>query len=214
MIPSSKEAFLPVAGECSIPLDFSQHDFKFTRHWFRNRNQSSWSTFLKPKFNGEFPIRFLQVGVFESYDLCWIFQNILTHPDSRAVGIDPWVETTKLEQSTMSAVEARARHNLAPWADKVKIIKGYSQDVMPILDGYFDCVVIDGDHRKEAVIEDAKNAVQLTKPGAWILFDDVRNRVFKKDHVQQALDVILSSGLKMRLKLVWRHRYVDCFERI
>src|SRR3990167_1673824 len=120
-ILSSDQAFAKVPNEVSIPIDTTQHDFQFTRHWFRNRNQATWSTYLKPMFGDGRPVRMIQIGVFEGADLVWCCQNLLTHPDSKALAIDPWLETTKLDQTYMTAVENRARHNLLPWSKKVSI---------------------------------------------------------------------------------------------
>ena len=58
-------SFTPIAGERSIPIDYSQHDFQFTRAWFKKRNQSTFSSFLLPKFDGSSPINMVQIGVFE-----------------------------------------------------------------------------------------------------------------------------------------------------
>lgn len=215
-----QEASVPVPGEVSIPLDLSAHNFQFTRRWFRNRNQATWSTFLLPKFRGvrtDWPVKMIQIGVFEGMDLVWCLQNILTHEDSQVLAIDPWQETTKLQQFYMNGVEDRARHNLAPWEKKVTIRKGFSQDVLAadgILDALGGCpadlIVIDGDHNAEPVFRDAELALACSKPGTWLVFDDVRNQRPKPDHVYHGIEKFLSI-YGDRVKLEFRHRFVDCY---
>jgi hypothetical protein len=120
----------------------------------------------------------------------------------------------------MDAVEARARHNLSPWADKVSIMKGYSQDILQ-LDGILDeigadpadLIVIDGDHNRGPVLQDALLSFELAKKGSWLVFDDVRNRVEKPDHVVHGIDDFLQTHGD-KVKLVWRHRYCDCYEKL
>ena len=213
-------ASAPVTGEVSISVDRSMHDFQFTRNWFRNRNQLTWSTFLKPKFRGvytDWPVKMIQIGVFEGMDLVWCLQNILTHEDSQVLAIDPWAATTKLDQEYMAAVEARARHNLAPWANKVSIMKGFSQDILA-MDGILDeigadpadLIVIDGDHNADPVFRDAELALACSHPGTWLVFDDVRNQHAKADHVYHGIEKFLAV-YGDRVKLEFRHRFVDCY---
>lgn len=225
-IVTVEEAFAPVPGEVSIPIDMTQHDFQFTRMWFRNRNQSTWSTFLKPKFTGlrtSWPIRMIQIGVFEGQDLVWCLQNILTHPDSHVIAIDPWAATTKLDQAYMDAVQARARHNLSPWKDKVDLIHDYSDRgcLETLSKGRFheacDLAVIDGDHNAPAVVSDAIYCYELLKNGGWMIFDDVRNRIPKPDHVVHGIEKFLSPAsyqYQDKMKFEWAHRYCDCYSKI
>lgn len=169
----------------------------------------------------DWPINMIQIGVFEGMDLVWCLQNILTHPRSRVIAIDPWAPTTKLDKEYMEGVEARARHNLmAPqYAEKVSIIKGFSQDILkemvlnPLHRETFDLIVIDGDHNARPVYEDAVNSFELARPNGWLIFDDVRNRVDKKDHVQDGIKMFLETH-GTRVKYEWSHRYVDCYSKI
>lgn len=205
----------------NTPIDQTEHQFEFTRSWFRNRNQTTFSTFLPPKFDGSRPVRLIQIGVFEGADLVWQFQNTLRHPDSFAFAIDPWAATTKLDQQTMDKVAARAASNLRPWKKKLQLHRGFSQDILAaavkagrlagVRSGFWDIVVIDGDHRADAVQRDATLAMQLLKPGGWLLFDDVRTQVPKKDEVEVGLRRFLDvwGG---SLELAWSHRFCECYE--
>lgn len=226
---TNEEAFRPVEGEIDIPINYAQHDFQFTRNWFRLRNERTWSTYLRPKFRGittDWPIKMIQIGVFEGMDLCWCLQNILTHPDSRVIAIDPWAATTKLDAEYMEQVMMRAYHNLAPWKDKVHIVRGFSADVLaadlllggetrsPLLENQYEFAVIDGDHNAFPVCQDAELCYRLVKPGGWLVFDDVRNRVPKKDHVVDGIRMFLKGGYADKVKLVHQHRYVDIYEKL
>jgi hypothetical protein len=191
------------------------HQFEFTRRWFKTRNQQTWSHFLKEGWGDGRPIRMLQIGVFEGMDLVWCFQNILTHPDSRCLAIDPWLATRKLDQEYMDAVRRRAIHNLSPWNDKWVWHAGKSQIILPELielnHPKFDLAVIDGDHNAPVVFKDAENCLRLVRSGGWIVFDDVRNRHHKRNHVADGLDRFLRY-YGDEVKVIWKHRYCDCVE--
>lgn len=209
----------------NVPIDFDAHAFRFTKRWFRSRNQKTWSSFLPDKFSHDDPVNMIQIGVFEGMDLVWCCQNFLGHPDSRVLAIDPWHATRKLNQAKMDNVKANAEHNLRPWRDKVQIIQGDSDSVLtdlidngataindkPIKTGEWDLIVIDGDHNQVAVYEDACNAFQLARKGGWLLFDDYHNQIKKKKHVQDGVKMFVED-FGDDLVLAWQHRYCVCLE--
>lgn len=209
------DPFGPLDGEMNTPIDGNGHDFQFTRNWFRSRNQKTWSTFLPPKFNPAEPHNMIQIGVFEGMDLVWCMQNIMTHPQSRVLAVDPWQATSKLDAGVMEGCYNRAQHNLRPWRDQIDIQRGFSQTVLAPLAAqypdYYDLAVIDGDHTAPAVLADAELCLELVKPGGWLVFDDVRNRIPKRDHVQAGIEQFLEWHGD-RVELAWRHRFVDCYE--
>lgn len=227
-----------VPNQQNIPLTLRK-DSRFTRKWFKRRNQCTFSTFLAPKFDGSKPINILQIGVFEGMDLLWQMQVTASHHKSFAIGIDPWEATRKLSTEKMEQVRENAEHNLAHLGQKVILIRGYSQEVMaqlaaePATDAKsrrarmrkglhasllnadwrnrFDLIIIDGDHRAAGCYADAVNSLPLARPGAWLVFDDVENRIEKKDHVKDALRRFLDN-YGDRVKFVWKHRHCECYE--
>lgn len=206
-----QKAFHKRRDEKNIPI---KAKIKLTRSWFRSRNQTTWSTFLPPRFPPTKPWKMLQIGVFEGADLVWCLENILCHPESRVVAIDPWAATTKLDAEYMESVRLRAYRNLEPFHPKVTFIQGGSQDEVPKLEAdAYDLCVIDGDHNEEPVLVDAINCLRVVKVGGILLFDDVRNRIPKKHHVQQGLDRFLAAHGK-KVRLLWKHRFADAYQRI
>ncbi len=222
-IVSRRDSFKEPKGGLQFIRFRHRKRYEFTRPWFRRRNQATFSTFLPPKFDGSFPIKILQIGVFEGADLCWQMENTGSHPDSRAVGIDPWKETKSLKGpgipiETMEKVRERAIKNVSHFGSKVELIRGYSQEILrpDVITAAsrlapYDLVVIDGDHRASAVYEDGINALRLTKPGGWILFDDVRTAQRKEDHVIDGLKAFLED-YGDQLTQVWSYRFCECYE--
>ncbi len=212
---TKESAFARFDSEKNIPINDTVRDFKFTRNWFKKRNQTTWSTFLAPQFPGENPIKMIQIGVFEGMDLVWCMQNICRHVDSKVVAIDPWKATTKLSQEFMEGAYERACHNLGLWADKIEIVRDFSQDALfDVCPNYYDLVIIDGDHRAKPVFDDAVRALSALKVGGWMVFDDVRNRVTKKtDHVVHGIQMFLED-YHQDVELVWQHRHCDCYVKV
>lgn len=218
-------AFAEREDEQRIALDRTEHKFEFTRRWFVHRNLSTYSTFLPARFPAKKAHNILHIGVFEGMDLVWICQNLFRNKNSRILAIDPWEKTRKLSPEQMNAVFERARRNLRPWNDRINMIRGLSQDVMislvsaptqvcgkTIAAGKWDLIIVDGDHNADPVYADAQNALRLVKPGGWIVFDDVRNRFKKKDHVYHGLiGWLMEQGDDV--DLVWAHRHMNCYRR-
>ena len=194
-----------------------EHNFQFTRQWFLNRNLETFRSRVMPVWQGK-PITYVELGVFEGLSMVWMRQHVLTHPQSRAIGIDPWLMTRKLSGEYMEAVRARAEHNLRIYPN-CKLIRGNSAEVLRRMYRGFegikrrriDVCLIDGGHYELLVLDDARNCLELVKPGGWIIFDDVVNDKTKSAHVRQALDTFLA-GAGDRVKFLWKHRYVETYE--
>ena len=194
---------------------------QFTRGWFRARNLSTFREHLYPKWAGK-PIIYLELGVFEGMSLLWMFQHILTHPESRAVAVDPWLMTSKMTSQAMEQVMGRAYHNLNFVAGtRCHIVRANSVEALTRMShrgGFLgitrksvDVCMIDGDHNAGAVLDDARWVLPLMKKGSWLLFDDVENDKPKANHVKHGLSMFLDEHPD-DMALVWKHRYVECYE--
>lgn len=206
-----------------MDLDLSGHSFEFQRNWFRNRNLATFREYIHPEWAGKPDLVYLEIGVFEGMSMLWMMQKILTDKGSRSVGIDPWLITTKLDSAYMEGVYRRAIHNLLPYINRCQLIRGNSAEVLRRMNsrkGYagiekesVDICMIDGDHNRWAVVDDANEVLPLMKPGGWVLFDDVENDRPKKNHVKDGLHQFLEEkGSEVRL--LWRHKYMECYQRI
>jgi len=208
----------------SFGFDRTQHEdgFQFTQKWFLGRNRRTFCSYVLPQWAGK-PITYLEIGVFEGMSMVWIMQQILTHPDSRAVGIDPWLQTRKLGETAMDDVRKRALHNIEPYQDRCQLIRANSGEVLSrmlwkrgaygITKNSVDLCMVDGDHRALGMLADAKLCLCLVKPGGWLLFDDVENDHEKADHVKHGLAMFLAEHGK-EVKQVFKHKYMEGYEKI
>jgi len=198
------------------------HKFEFTRNWFRNRNLQSFREYVHPEWAGK-PVFYLEIGVFEGMSMTWMMQHILTHPQSRAVGIDPWLETTKLDGVRMEKTMARAFHNTTPWEGRCKLYRANSVETLSAALGKggrhgikrdsVDISMVDGCHTSLGFLQDAKLVLSVLKSGGWMLIDDVENDREKKDHVKQGLEMFLNDHGN-EVKFLWKHKYMECYQKL
>lgn len=120
------------------------------------------------------PRRILEVGSRTGISICQLLSSYIDPTKIEyAFCVDP------LDDGFLSAalIRKNLRHlNLPDDAEKVKIIAGYSQKVLPSLleDGRsFDYILVDGDHEKSTARLDLENAHSLLESGGFLLFDDI-----------------------------------------
>lgn len=172
----------------------------FSTRWF-NRHRKTWLTFMREYVDQ--PTRYLEIGVFEGRSACWMLTNILAHPGSTYTGIDPWMPSRKHPDSL--AVEARARGNLSPFANKVEIIKGKSQDILQDERwqlGQFNIAYIDGAHGAGDVIADSILVWPLVEPGGLVIWDDYKTRR-RSNSVAGAVESFLN-GTGVGYTVLWK----------
>jgi predicted O-methyltransferase YrrM len=139
----------------------------FSQNWFEGLAQNNFET-LKEIIDTSKPINFLEIGCFEGNCHKWMYENILVNPISRSTVIDPFEKSLTHPDSYSSF-----KNNLSDNLDKITIFKGYSDDILPLLEKEsFDIIYIDGDHTAEAAFKDGINCFPLLKKGGIMIFDD------------------------------------------
>jgi hypothetical protein len=221
-------------------MDLDTTGMQFTRRWFLNRNLATFREFVHPAWAGK-PITYVELGVFEGMSMCWMLQRVLTHPAARAIGVDPWLQTTKLSEGDMELVKQRAFNNVGQWSfpaegssqsngqipsticitGKCELYRANSAEILRRMVGRHgfagitkdsvDLCMVDGNHNALAVLDDLRLVHQLMKIGGWILLDDVVNDIEKKDHVRQGLDMWLAE-VGDKVVQVWAHKYMEAYE--
>lgn len=172
--------------------------FHYTADWVNTSNRlAAWEKHLKP-LAGK-PIHYLEVGTFEGRSMVWMLQNVLTHRDSRATGIDFHIRPSYLGNLA-----------LAGGCDKVKNIQAMSHRALKTLPAdSFDLIYIDGSHMTQDVLIDAVMSFDLLKDGGMILFDDYEMFYSWQagQRVKLAVDAFVA-GYRDRLEIVHREYQV------
>lgn len=148
-------------------------NYEFTRNWTKHAVQN-WNHFLSHLSGTK--LTFMEIGVFEGRFACWLLDRVLTHPESRYIGIDDWSFSYHFyTQLNGAEFEARARHNLANHQDKSEILAGPSQTVLRQErwnNQSIDVGYIDGNHQFGPCLEDSVLMWPLIKPGGLLIWDD------------------------------------------
>jgi len=205
-------------------LNLDKTGLTFTTGWFRNRNQDTFIKYVYPRFSGK-PTLYLELGVFEGMSLSWMLQHVLTHPDSRAVGVDPWLMMPKRDTDNMDSVRNRAISNLAKWGSKCQLFRSTSAEFLDACASYrkklggirldsLDLCMIDGNHWAPFVLYDAQRVYKLMKPGGLILFDDVENDRSKQNHVREGIQMWLKELGEGKVRQEFKHNYMEGYVKL
>jgi len=138
--------------------------YQFTNRW-TYQHTALWKQHLTPIF-ADRPISVLEVGIYEAQTAIWSLDNLFPHPSTRWTAIDP------LDRP---GLRDRCYHNIkaSGYGKQIKVIEGYSQDVLPTLAfGSYDLVYLDGCHAASCVWSDSSDAWRLLAVGGVLIFDD------------------------------------------
>lgn len=126
------------------------------------------------------PVRVLEIGSWEGSSTTWMMDNLLVHPDSRLICVDPF--TGNSEHNTLGHNVRRAFDNLVHNIDvsgkkeQVKLIQKQSHEalteMLPSMAESFDIVYVDGSHDEKMVMIDAVLGFMLLRQRGFIVFDD------------------------------------------
>lgn len=166
---------------------------QFTAPDWSGHFRNSVDRHILPRFRGS-PLVYLEVGVYEGRSACYALEHLLTHPDSRYIGVDQWFWT---EVNIPSHIEPNARENLRPYADKAALVKGNVLELPRSID-FVPCVdvcYIDGGHLVHEALLDSVVCWEILRPGGIMFWDDVGCEEFRTDwpEVKTAIDLFLAS---------------------
>lgn len=141
-------------------------------NWFAQTAQENFEEHLK-EFIGKDNLLFLQIGAFTGDASVWLADNILTGTNSVLVDVDTWAGSDEEVHDAMDFDDVFKTY-LEKVKDKKNIehYQSKSIDFLPIINGEFDFIYIDGDHTASGVIDDAIFSWRMLKPGGIMAFDD------------------------------------------
>ena len=151
----------------------------FTKDWF------SWNIPIWIKLFSKYTnqtTHYLEIGSYEGRSLIWMVENILKHPESKAVSIDTFDHGTY----------RRFAKNTKNMTDRLTVMRERSQSALNRLytnHERFDIIYIDGNRSSRHVLEDAVLSFTLLKPGGYLIFDDYTSGVHHDNTCpKQAID--------------------------
>jgi len=150
-------------------------EYKYSTDW-NGMARITWAEILKD-YKNKPNTHFLEVGCWEGRTTNWLLDNILTRKSSKITVVDIFKgspEETGMKHLDLDTIRERFEYNTADYADRIKILEGYSNEVLKKLGNkpIFDFAYIDGTHTAYGTLEDAILVHPLLKSGGIIIFDD------------------------------------------
>jgi FkbM family methyltransferase len=153
-----------------------------------------WNGEFKKNTQGIGAVNFaLEIGCFEGLTSNYICDHLLV-PGGRMIAVDPLTdEYLPGHEDNNLFIGQYERFLKNTQGQPIELVRSTSAEAFPYLKQYlFDFIYIDGDHRKEAVYNDAIESFQLLRRGGHMLFDDYGWR----DETREGIDQFLHEQAK------------------
>lgn len=167
----------------------------FTNDWFEQSAKTA-----RRILSAELPddAQILEIGSFEGQSTCWFLEAF---PKAHVTCVDPFLGSIEHNEEQKNNLYGRFAENIGDRFNRLTIHKNYSSKVLPVLlanHKSYDCIYIDGSHEACDVLLDGVLALELIKPGGFVVFDDYR---WKNDAVEvppkPAIDAIIKCNPRM-----------------
>ena len=112
------------------------------------------------------PLRMLEIGSWEGRSSIWWLDNLLKHPASTLMCVDPCIEPNRYR---------RLLRNIAthPLGHKITLARCESDKLLPNMPAtFYDWIYVDGSHEGCDVLRDACLSFNALKRGGTLIFDD------------------------------------------
>lgn len=144
-------------------------------NWFvRTGAPNNFANFLS-KYK-DVKVDFLQLGAYTGDASLWLFENVLTHPESTLTDVDTWEGSDEEEHKDMNwkSVEDTYDEKLKRWLDSGQLIKKKmtTKDFFKSNDKKFEFVYVDADHHAIWALKDGLDGYSCLNNGGILGFDD------------------------------------------
>lgn len=167
----------------------------FTADWITDYG-AHWLTLMADM--RERPVQALEIGSYEGMSACWMLENLLTHPSSWLMCVDPWDGQDATLGARTCEAEARFDANVKTYGIKVRKWKSSSLAALTAMHSLpfsrrFDLIYVDGCHEGLTALTDLVLCWPLLAIGGWLIFDDYgRDDLPVRVQPKQAWDAFVS----------------------
>jgi hypothetical protein len=123
-------------------------------------------------------VDFLQLGAYTGDASVWLFDNVLTHPESTLTDVDTWEGSEEEEHMDMDwkSVEDTYDQKLKPFLDSGQLIKKKmtTKEFFKSNDKKYEFVYVDADHHAIWALRDGLNGYSCLNNGGILAFDDYK----------------------------------------
>jgi predicted O-methyltransferase YrrM len=167
----------------------SQYNYKY--EWF---NVSEIKHRILDFINIESKNTILEIGCFEGLSSVFFADNLLNHPESKLVCVDPFLQIENNDHKDyLDNVEERFDYNISICKNPSKVIirKETSDVFFETNTQKFNFIYIDGCHEPEFIKRDMLNAFNVLESGGIMWMDDYRGG--NNDVIKNTMDTVLST---------------------
>lgn len=127
----------------------------------------------------------LEIGTFEGRSAIWWSQNILVHPQSSLICVDPWAGNDERHRQCK-------RNLVLAGVKNIRVFRMKSQDIRTVPES-MDLIMIDGDHNSHAVLQDLVICWKILRRGGVMILDDYGLEVQGMIGPKPAIDGFMAS---------------------
>jgi hypothetical protein len=142
-------------------------------------------------------VDFLQLGAYTGDASVWLFDNVLTHPESTLTDVDTWEGSEEEEHMDMDwkSVEDTYDQKLRPFLDSGQLIKKKmtTKEFFKSNDKKYEFVYVDADHHAIWALRDGLDGYSCLNNGGILAFDDYMwgSSLPKMDQPKTGIDAFL-----------------------
>jgi hypothetical protein len=142
-------------------------------------------------------LNIVEIGCFEGRGTNILKDKLCKTDACKIFCIDPWEDVYVKGESAYSDIDFYFNNQYDRFINNTKdnkhvvIMRGYSNDMIPMLPNNIDFAYIDGDHSPNQVYADGKNILPKMNSGGIIVFDDykwVHNNKVCKDGIDKFVE--------------------------
>ena len=135
----------------------------------------NFTKFLTPAAQADLPLSVCQVGAFAGDVSSWLFENVLTHPESVLYDVDTWTGWTPAEedQYDWNDVESVYDSKLEKYRDRLLKFRMHSDIFFAkTVPDQFDFIYLNGSKQSVQVLKDITGAFRSLKEGGLIAINN------------------------------------------
>ena len=183
--------------------------YSFSNNWFQTSELCKNIRILP---SPDTPHRILEIGSYEGASACFFSDNLLNHPNSHLVCVDPFDvsdTTTLLTNSTKDTCMNNLKKSRN--ASKITFNCEYSSDFYAHNKQTFSFIYIDGSHLPDDIRTDFENCLNVLDVGGIMWMDDYLGADGIK--IKVVIDQLYERN-KHRLEIVWKGYQIAFRKRI
>lgn len=188
-------------------IKFMKENLKYSDDWFTN-NIHIWCHIFEKKNFLDKDINILEIGSYEGISACFFLRYL---PNSNIDCVETFEGSEEHSKKDFNKVYLNFNHNLDQFNERYKVYKMSSNIFFEkkknenLNKKNYDIIYIDGSHKYDDVLNDAKNSLLYLKEDGVIIFDDFLRSYYKdikKNPIKAVIEFLNINKKKVTIMLI------------